>query len=291
MAGFFVFLVHASHRSMNGQRSRNIRLLEDALVGESRMKGKRTWTKWAAPRRGVTETDWAQEWLAELKKCNLPGPDYIVRAPTSTLHGWLNRPAGYNDFRRSLHLLLMLYAGETPATVVEYTPHSCRHVQVTAGTQLAAQGFLTEQSMATLGHWEQGSKMPKRYDSAACVSELHTRSKITEAIRTGWRPATDGQLPTPPTPVAVTAAAPMTPRPSETRSSTTGPQATTKEDGSRSAQAVVNKRRNIAHMTSATTRATRCGWFTCGTPEDPAPGAVFGSIGKARRCKTCFGGL
>ena len=45
MAGFFVFLVHASHRSMNGQRSRKIRLLEDALVGESRMKGKRTWTK------------------------------------------------------------------------------------------------------------------------------------------------------------------------------------------------------------------------------------------------------
>ena len=291
MSGFFAFLVHASHRSANGQRSRKVRLMQDALVGESRMKGKRTWTKWAAPRRGVTETDWAQEWLAELNKCNLPGPDYVVRAPTSTLHGWLNRPAGYNDFRRSLHLLLMLYAGETPATVVEYTPHSCRHVQVTAGTQLAAQGFLTEQSMATLGHWEQGSKMPKRYDSAACVSELHTRSKITEAIRTGWRPATDGQLPTPPTPVGATVAAPMTPRPSETRSSTTGPQATTNEDRSRSAQAVVNKRRNMAHMTSATTRATRCGWFTCGTPENPAPGAIFGSIGKARRCKTCFGGL
>jgi len=48
MAGFFVFLVHASHRSANGQRSRNLRLMEDALMGESMIKGEKTWTKWAA---------------------------------------------------------------------------------------------------------------------------------------------------------------------------------------------------------------------------------------------------
>ena len=50
-----------------------------------------------------------------------------------------------------LQLLLMVHAGETPETVVDFTPHSCRHVQVTAGSQLAAQGLVTDKSMETLG--------------------------------------------------------------------------------------------------------------------------------------------
>ena len=81
---------------------------------------------------GMFVDDWAGIWVDGLHADGLPGPDYLVKAPNSTLDGWLNRPATYHDFSRSLHLLLMVYAGETPETVVNFTPHGCRHVQVTA---------------------------------------------------------------------------------------------------------------------------------------------------------------
>ena len=90
--------------------------------------------------------------------------------------------------------------GGVPASVVEYAPRGCRHVQVTVGTQLALQGVLGEASLESLGHWERGSKMPRRYDAAACVTELQTHKSISEVVRFGWRPATDGQLPSPATP-------------------------------------------------------------------------------------------
>ena len=113
-------------------------------MGESLLKGRPTWTKWAASRKGLTVDDWAAPWLEELAKCNLPGPDFIILAPNATLDAWLPRPAEYRDFSRALHLLLMLYCGESPTSVVEYTPHGCRHVMVTAGTQLVAQGILNK---------------------------------------------------------------------------------------------------------------------------------------------------
>ena len=136
--------------------------------------------------------DWAAPWLEELAKCNLPGPDFVILAPDATLDAWLPRPAEYRDFGRALHLLLMLYGGESPKSVVEYTPHGCRRVMVTAGTQLVAQGIHKKSSLETLGHWEKGSRMPGLYNSASCVTELQTRSVIAETLRTGWRPSTDG---------------------------------------------------------------------------------------------------
>ena len=39
MAGFFVFLIHTSHRSANGQTTRKLKLTEEALLGESLVKG------------------------------------------------------------------------------------------------------------------------------------------------------------------------------------------------------------------------------------------------------------
>ena len=40
MAGFFTFLVHSSHRCSNGQRTRKLQLTDDALLGESLLKGR-----------------------------------------------------------------------------------------------------------------------------------------------------------------------------------------------------------------------------------------------------------
>ena len=144
-------------------------------------------------------------------KCSLPGPDFIILAPNATLDAWLPRPAEYRDFSRALHLLLMLYGGEIRKSVVEYTPHGCRHVMVTAGAQLVAQGILKSSSLETLGHWEKGSKMPGLYNSASCVTELQTRSVIAETLRTGWRPSTDGNLIAPATPVMERTMLPRTP--------------------------------------------------------------------------------
>ena len=64
-------------------------------MGESVLKGKKTWTRWAASRLGFTGIGWAQEWMNELASCGLLGPDYLVRAPNAALIAWLNRPAEY----------------------------------------------------------------------------------------------------------------------------------------------------------------------------------------------------
>ena len=126
------------------------------MIGESLIKGRATWAKWAASRQGLTKDDWALAWMNELTACGLPGPDYIVRAPNATLDGWLNRPAQYQDFSRALRLLLMVHGGETPDSVIEYSPHGCRHVQVMAGAQMASQGLLADASLECLGPWEKG---------------------------------------------------------------------------------------------------------------------------------------
>mgnify|MGYP003324326614 CR=1 FL=1 len=298
LAGFFTFLIHTCHRAKNGQRSRKIRLTADAILGESLIKGRPTWTRWAASRKGLTVDDWAAPWLEELGKCDLPGPDFIVMAPNATLDDWLPRPAEYRDFSRALHLLLMLYCGETPESVVCYTPHGCRHVMVTAGTQLAAQGMLEESALETLGHWEKGSKMPKLYNSAACVTELQTRTVIAEALRTGWRPASDGNLPTPATPVMERTMMPRTPTASfavpraEAEAPGKAPPGSKAEDTQAEAPeivVVVNTQRNMAHRVRLPSKVSLCNWYTCGSPDQPANNAKFTSAGSARKCSKCFG--
>lgn len=110
----------------------------------------------------------------------MPGFDFLILAPNAALNRWLRRPARYTDRSRAFRLILMLYGGETPETVVEYTPHGCRYVQVTAAAQRASQGLMSDASIAVLGHWEKGSKMPRLYDSSACVTELATRRTVLD---------------------------------------------------------------------------------------------------------------
>lgn len=177
LAGISTFLVHASHRYSNGQRSRRLVLTSDALLGESLLKGKPCWRKWAASRLGLMRDDWAGSWMQGLMENGMPGFDLLILAPDAALNRLLRRPARFADFSLASRFLLMVYGGETPDTVVEYTPHGCRHVQVTAAAQLASQGLMSGASIEVLGHWEKGSKMPRLYDSSACVTELATRKR------------------------------------------------------------------------------------------------------------------
>ena len=297
LAGFFIFLVHSSHRCANGQSSRRLTLTPDAIMGESLLKGKPTWTKWAAARLGITRDDWAEPWLAELRDNGMPGPDYLIRAPNASLNRWLQRPARYADFSRALHLLLMVYGGETPSTVVDYTPHGCRHVQVTAAAQLVSQGLLTDAAVEVLGHWEKGSKMPRVYNDAACVTELATRRIVLDSFRSGWRPATDGSLPAPATPAMVRNRIPGTPslavaKPQQfDRSSDAGPKVNDRMNPTTpmGVSTVVNTRRNKAHRVQQPNATSVCGFYTCGSALNPAPNARFGPVGNAVMCTACFG--
>ena len=215
-----------------------------------------------------------------------------MQAPNVAMDMWLPRPAEYRDFSRSFHTLLMTYGGETPASVIAYTPHGCRHVQVTAGTQLAAQGLMTDAALECIGHWEKGSKMPRHYDSEACVTELQTRRTVTSAYRSGWRPSKDGCMPTPATPAMSMGAAPMTPMAmapmqvvaASENSSSSAMSAVSKSVATR----VFNKQRNKFHVVVPPNIKSRCSFWTCGSRETPAANADFEYDGPGTKCIKCF---
>ena len=261
-------------------------------MGESLQKGKAAWKKWAAAREGMSVNDWAGPWLSEMADSGMPGGDFLVQASNVAMNAWLPRPAEYRDFSRAFHTMLMTYGGETPASVVAYTPHGCRHVQITAGTQLAAQGLMTDSALECLGQWEKGSKMPRRYDSEACVTELQTRKTVTNAYRSGWRPATDGSLPTPATPAMGLFALPATP----TAMITTQPIAlradgvTSQASASSSSRAVMvfNTRRGKYHLVVPPSMKSKCDFWTCGTATRPTACADFDFNGPGSQCTKCF---
>ena len=161
------------------------------------MKGKRRWTRWYTDRLGFSGNDWAETWLSDLKAADLPGPDFVIRAANGAMDQWLDRPADYTDTRRALHFTLMLACSFSAAEAVQFNPHSFRHILVSVGAQLRGQNIVDERDSERLGHWSKGSAMPDKYDSAAGVSELRARSALLGAVRNGWRPAADGNLPPP----------------------------------------------------------------------------------------------
>ena len=87
------------------------------------------------------------------------------------------------------------FLGIAPQEAVTYNPHGFRHVMVGIGQQLKPFGVVSEEGLERLGHWEKGSAMPRRYDSAKGVTELRARSALLHEVRYGWRPAAEGSLP------------------------------------------------------------------------------------------------
>ena len=211
--------------------------------------------------------------MKQLNECGVPGYDFVVKAPNVAMEAWLNRPAAYSDFSRSLHLLLMVHGAENPEKVVEYTPHSCRHVQVTAATQLAAQGIIGEAALEALGHWEKGSKMTRLYDSERCVTELQTRTLISAHLRSGWRPAVNGELPMPATPATPFGLCPATPRIPVSTERGNGDSVKTSSSNSRIM--VRNTQRNRVHLVRPPSIKSVCSMWTCGATQDPGHNADF----------------
>ena len=281
LAGFFAMLAHASARCLDGQRSRRLAVVGDSLRGEAIMKNSRSWTKWFCDRRGVSGNDWATAWLHQLSEVGLPGEDFVCFGFNTSLSKWIRRPAVYADFRRALHVILCNFMQIRVDEAVEFTPHGFRHVFIVAGQQLRAVGRLQADDLLTLGHWKPGSAMPRAYDSQAGVSELSARMAITDALRAGWRPVQEGDLPQRvpsrrrrmgvSRSTAVNGLAKRRPVPSSVAASVHAPPTCSHVLAPR----VLNTRRRVAHRAAATGRATICRWWTCGTPCSPAPCALF----------------
>ena len=125
----------------------------------------------------------------------------------------------------------------------------------------------------------------------ACVAELQTRKTVTNAYRSGWRPATDGSLPTPATPALGLFALPATP----TAMITTQPIAlradgVTSQAASSSSWAVkvFNTRRGKYHLVVPPGMKSMCDFWTCGSATRPTASADFDFNGPGSQCAKCF---
>ena len=285
MAGFFALLASSSLRASDALRTRGLRLTPDAITGASRMKTKKSWTRWYADRRGFSGKEWVTEWLGALERCGLPGPDYLISAPVSSLDGWLKRPAAYGDVRRALHLMLITFVGMSPQQAAEYNPHGFRHVLVTAGQQMCALGRALEEDLERLGHWAKNSSMPRKYDSTAGVTELSARVSIMQAFRSGWRPVGAGCMPS------------RTGLPPQGSSSSGGtPLANVVSPGNRGCDnppgpdyiMVGHKKRRRVHFVKSANFMTKCNVWNCGTETAPTEHASFSAeVQNWRLCRNC----
>ena len=256
LAGFFCLLAYGTGRCTDAQQSRNVRLAGEAILGESLMKNKKVWTKWVCARMGLGG-DWASKWMKLLADEGLPSGDFILWAPNSSYDGWTHRPAEYHDLRRALHFVLHCHCGMELRTAVEYNPHCFRHFMVESGQQLRSLKLCSEGDIEKLGHWKKGSSMPDSYDNASGVSELQARHCVMNALRSGWVPAEEGELPTMPPSKDTTVF-------------------------------VADKKRKRIHIQKNGSRSSRCGMWTCGTLDDPSPDARFADIpAEWKKCTPC----
>ena len=190
-AGAFAALGHGVLRWSDLQHSEGVKLTEDAVFGVTwRMKGKHVKTPWAALRRGFLNKDWGSSWLAELAKNELPGKDFVLRAPNSTWTGFQGRIADFHDAQAALRALLVL-TGLSLQEAMSFSCHSWRHLYPTAGKQLD----LSPDSIDSMGRWQSGCGMAELYDSRACVSELLQKVKVTSAVSAGWNLVDPGCVP------------------------------------------------------------------------------------------------
>ena len=284
MAGFFVCLTHASARTWDLQRSRNLSLTMDALKGESLMKKKNVWVEWFVDKNGFSGLPWGESWLKELNNEDLPRSDYLLYTPNTAMNDWIHKPARYSDFQRSLHTLLMAYCGLSSDEAVEHNPHGFRHLLIIAAQQLRAVGKLQRSDIHILGKWAPGSKMPERYDTEAGVSELKARVTISRAVRKGWRPVANGNLPS----KLYTAASKCVKKKLKPslKSVTASLPAMLGREGPAS---VGHKRRYKIHRSAFGTGVSLCGFWSCGTLLAPHVSSLWSNIPLTwEKCPTCW---
>ena len=68
-AGLCCLSITCSCRGSDAQRTQNMRLTKDAVVGETRMNNHLSWVQWAIQLIGLSGVDWITPWLSALTKC------------------------------------------------------------------------------------------------------------------------------------------------------------------------------------------------------------------------------
>ena len=159
-----------------------------------RSKKKRKPLRWAALRKGFSQTNWAEHLELSCAEAKLPGPDFFLRRPTADLRGFTDFPADWGDGNRLLRALLVSL-GKSAEEASTFTLHSCRHTYPNFGGQL----LMPPDAISLMGHWETKSdKMPGEYDSTRIAHELAYKSYIVENVVSGWKPVDEGCVPNAP---------------------------------------------------------------------------------------------
>ena len=143
-----------------------------------------------------------------------------------------------------------------------------RHFMIDSGKQLRALKICSAEDIEKFGHWNKGSAMTEAYDNAAGVSELMARHVVLSAVRSGWRPAADGELPNP------------MPEPSQGNAGSS----TDRLDSRNVAITVGNPVTKRLHLSDPHAKVSRCKMFAFDRHDGSA---VFGEAGDGwDRCKS-----
>ena len=286
-AGIMCTLGHGVLRWKDLQRSSQLHLTPDALVGVTwQMKKKKTQVPWAALRMGLNSDDWAGTWIDLMQSADMPGQDFVVYATSRDFCSFTSRIGAYSDGVNAMRALLII-AGMTPECALCFTLHSWRHLFPTAARQLR----LPEHEQVEMGHWATGSGMPRRYDSAACVTELIAKTAVTSAFISGWQIADAGCIPSAPPSMS---RCPAVAGEKHKKRKTQSPLVMTTDSAVTQSVRVVNYVSGKVHFWSYGKR-TLCRKWLCGSPDEPSSNAVFADLQssttstKSSNCLFCFG--
>jgi hypothetical protein len=156
--------------------------------------------------------------------------------------------------------------------------------------------------------------MPRRYDSAACVTELSAKASIRAAIAGGWAVVEPGCVAQPATPAVVPFGPPCPSTPGVWAKSkacrsaavvavapVAQPTKKCKISLAASSVSVLDAGRQVVHMTTGRTHlwrsgnSTICALWRCGSPDDSAGPAMFAKIGETISdtvftplCRSCY---
>ena len=255
-AGAQCAMAHGCLRWADLQATKDLKLTKDAVFGTSwRMKGKKTQVPWAALRVGFSGRDWGAAWILELSAANLPGDDFILKAPSSSWTSFSDRIAGFSDCQAAMRALLVK-AGMTVQEAMTFSCHSWRHFYPTAGAQLEVH----PEAVDKMGHWAPGTGMGALYDGKACVSELLSKNKVLQAVASGWDLSEPGCLP------SAQKTMPKKPKQQKSRA------ASSSQGIPRMMVLQTHKLKIHAYKDGV---YTLCRQWKCGTPENPMLNASF----------------
>ena len=210
-AGGILLMVFASLRYSDAQRIAEIHKNETSVYG--RMSCSKTkhgaLYPWACPLKGLETNQWIDPVLIMRKELTSTlghAPGYIFPMVSEC---WMKiipakaNCAWFRDRLRGMALALGVKEEHVP------TLHSMKSWSNTMAAQL---GFDNEER-CLLGHWVQGSSMPRLYDKSHCVADLRARASIINKINEGWEPVQSYEVPnvTPPREGVVSSSSPPQP--------------------------------------------------------------------------------